>query len=53
MTKKITQKDIAKKAGVSVSTVSSVLRGNNLRYISKNTIEKVNSLAKRVGYEKK
>ncbi|GAY74095.1 ribose utilization transcriptional repressor RbsR [Lentilactobacillus kosonis] len=49
MTKKVTITDLAKLAGVSVTTVSQILNGKEQRF-SKKTIDKVNSLQKQLGY---
>ncbi|WP_268913806.1 ribose utilization transcriptional repressor RbsR [Lentilactobacillus sp. SPB1-3] len=49
MAKKVTITDLAKLAGVSVTTVSQILNGKEERF-SKKTIDKVNSLQKQLGY---
>ncbi len=49
MTKKVTITDLAKKAGVSVTTVSQILNGKDARFSTK-TIEKVKALQKDMGY---
>lgn len=51
MGKKVTIKDIAKQAGVSIATVSHVI--NHTRYVSPELIEKVEKCMKESGYEEK
>jgi LacI family transcriptional regulator len=46
----ITLKDIAREAGVSVATVSKVLRDEPETFIGERTREKVSSVARRLGY---
>ncbi len=49
MTKKVTITDLAKIAGVSVTTVSQILNGKDQRF-SQKTIDKINSLQRELGY---
>lgn len=54
MKKRVTQKDIAKALGVSVSTVGLVVGGSNSplrKYLNKETIRRVEKKAREMGYE--
>lgn len=48
--KKVTIKDVARVAGVSITTVSQVLNGKSTRF-SKETVEKVRKAKSKLGYE--
>ena len=50
---KTTQKEIARKAGVSQCTVSNVFRGVPNNNVSKSTLQTVLSLAKQMGYQQR
>ena len=50
MRKKVTSTDIAKKAGVSQATVSMVLNHKYNVSFSKETVEKIERIAKEMGY---
>lgn len=51
MAKKVTIKDIADMAGVSIATVSHVI--NRTRYVSPDLVEKIENIIIETGYHKK
>lgn len=51
--KKVTSTDVAKKAGVSQSTVSMILNKKYNVSFSRETVERVEHAAKELGYENK
>lgn len=48
--KRVTIKDVADEAGVSITTVSFVANGRNLRYVSASNQERVRKIIEELGY---